>query len=79
MWGEGGCSDFVLCFGVFVELGGALCFGVLKGLGVGEGGCFDFVCVLGFGVVLVGALCFGLCYLFCCELRSASCFSVLKG
>ena len=45
---------------------------------MGEGGCFDFVCVLGFGVVLVGALCFGLCYLFCCELRSASCFSVLK-
>ena len=37
-----------------------------------------FVCVLGYGVVLVGALCFGLCYLFCCELRSASCFSVLK-
>ena len=40
---------------------------------------FDFVCVLGFGVVLVGALCFGLCFLFCCELRSASCFGVLKG
>ena len=29
--GEGGCFDFVLCVGVFVELGGALCLGVLKG------------------------------------------------
>ena len=29
--GEGGCFDFVLCFGVFAELRGALCFGVLKG------------------------------------------------
>ena len=37
------------------------------------------VCVLGFGVVLVGALCFGLCYLFCCELRSALCFGFFKG
>ena len=36
-------------------------------------------CALGFGVVLGGALCFGLFYLFCCELRSASCFGVLKG
>ena len=29
--GEGGCFHLVLCVGVFVELGGALCFGVLKG------------------------------------------------
>ena len=46
---------------------------------MGDGGCFDFVSVLGCGVVLVGALCFGLFYLFCCELRSASCFGVLRG
>ena len=46
---------------------------------MGDGGCFDFVSVLGFGVVLVGALCFGLFYLFYCELRSASCFGVLRG
>ena len=26
--GEGGGFDLWLCFGVFVELGGALCFGV---------------------------------------------------
>ena len=54
-------------------------FWCFEGLRCGEGGCFDFVCVLEFGVVLVGALCVGLCYLFCCEWRSASCSGVLKG
>ena len=32
MWDLGGASDFVLCFGFGVVLGGALCLGLCSGL-----------------------------------------------
>ena len=48
MWGQGGASDFVLCFGVWgcvmdncIGFGGLLCFGIIV---LVFGRCFVFWC-----------------------------------
>ena len=58
--GEGSCFDFVLCFGLEVVLGGALCFELYLGFrrGIWEVFCV-LDCIWDFGVG------FGRCFVYC--------------
>ena len=54
MWGKGGSSDFVLCFGLEVVFGSALCFGLYLGC---RCGIWDVLCALVFWEVeILGGL-----------------------